>query len=306
MNISSESTVICEKSIIELIMEIRPKVFNMKKNIREFVFKNYKDLTIYQLDDFITLERNKIGGDYFFPNCISQGTIVAHKVCSLNETTKLTGQKLNIDFGLIYKNIIPVDTAITIIFKKNSEEDILEKKIGQCIRSTIRFIDETSKISNLKIAKYVQSYFSSEKYSIASGLCGHTLTPERLHGDTIIPNIYEKDHLVPYKELKIGEFFTIEPFVSIRKKNDNSLVEPVEEDYNEPAECFFLGNYPFSFKVLAIEKNERALLNYKNNLNKEFSESHPIISPNLKEIIQVEQTFFISKQGVIPVSTIFD
>ena len=283
---------------------LRKLITNFKIKLVEYCRDNLP-LPYVRLDKFMTEEIQKIG-EYYFPNLISEGSCASHYTPLLNETRVITGKNnVTLDFGLIYKKNIPVDTAITIVFAKTKAESALISVLCNVQRSIQTHLSPSWKIK--QISKHIRNLIPAE-YSISYELCGHSLSADTIHGNLQIPACQAPGHWGESDGMKsvipVGSFFTIEPFVS-QSIGGNPYFEVVEGTEDQ-TELFAEVTAEEYLKPQSLRRALNKDIRFSPDVMDQLLLYPPCYNKQGKDVFQFEDTYYMTETGPVLITTDYD
>ena len=162
--------------------------------------------------DLCMFIESELGKDIAFPVGINIDHCAAHySPLDINDSTEFKKEDvIKIDYG-IQKDGIILDAAFTVAFDP-IHRDLLEASRKACMEGAKHFTHRRPIIEvTHQIVKQIP-----EKFGMIKDLCGHQISPYKIHGGKVVPNV-----VIPYKERALeGEIYTVEPFVSTSKVPD--------------------------------------------------------------------------------------
>lgn len=230
------------------------------------------------LKTFVEKIESKIineGGNIPFPVNINIHPIVAHNTPSISEDSKLDGKTVNIDFGVHIQGYL-IDTAITLEYKNSSYQEVpILNKIFKEIKSILK---PNLLISDL--GSFIEKTIRKEKYFVSKELVGHSIERYLVHGRKIIYNYTIPN--INSEKLLVGDVFTIEPFISMKKPKISLKKNKDFQIYKYRKEYFYsCKRWRTIDPKLVPERIEI------------------IINKGLKPIIQKEETFIVLEDKII-------
>jgi methionine aminopeptidase len=290
--------------ILSELPELKQLITNLKIRLVEYCRSNLP-LPYVSLDKVMTAEIQKIGA-YYFPNLISEGSCASHYTSLLNETRVITGENsVTLDFGLIYKKRIPVDTAMTIVFTKTESESTLISVLCNVQRSIQTEVTPSWKIR--RISQHIRNSIPSE-YSISPELCGHSLSADTIHGNLQIPACPAPEEWGQTANMEnfiqVGSFFTIEPFVSLSSEG-NPYFE-VREGQDDQTELFAQMTVEGYVKPQSLRRVLNKDIRFSGAEMDRMELYPPYYHTQGKPVFQFEDTYYMTETGPIMITTDYD
>jgi methionine aminopeptidase len=244
-------------------------------------------------------ERIEALGKFFFPNLISGGSCASHYTCRIKELKSVNKDRnLSIDFGLIYKDLIPVDTAFTMTFNKPEVQIIsmmcdIQKMIPKVVN---KFVNIS------QITEFVEQVIRPQ-FQIASDLCGHTLTVNSIHEDILIPSSkIEGITQNCLKTIEVGQFFTIEPFIAHRPQWADRTFN-CDEGPSEEHELIATVTPEGWKKPNSLRRLVRKNIRLSDDELQSLEVYPPLYHEFERDVFHFEDTYFMSETGPIIVSS---
>jgi len=188
------------------------KAGEMAKEVKKFVLDLVKPkMKLIDIAESIDTKIIELGGDFAFPVNLSLNEYAAHYTPTSDDETIAEGI-LKVDIGIAVDGFI-ADTALSIDLTEDGKfKDMMElnKKILQAASEVVRPNMEVRDVGNA--CQDVLDKWNSEnnsKFSIISGLCGHSLGKDKIHSGLTISNC-RNDNNKTLNDMA----FAIEPFVT--------------------------------------------------------------------------------------------
>lgn len=289
--------------------EISKKV---KAYAREIIKKGMPLVEIANKIDEKTFE---LGGKPAFPISLGIDDVAAHYTPSHDDPTLAQGL-LKVDIG-IHVNGWTADSAFSIDLEDNEEN----KKIIEASEKALQNVEDllkesfknSKKITTGEIGKTVQETISSFGLNPISNLSGHQIENLELHAGLTIPNVdngstntLEKNSLYaiePFATNGNGKVYDGKPSGIYALISDKNIRGPIAREVLN----HIIENYqtlPFCSRWLVKEFGTKALIGLKQlETNGNLHSYAQLIESGHGKVSQAENTFFISKDGEVIVTT---
>jgi methionyl aminopeptidase len=236
-----------------------------------------------------------------FPVGINLNNIIAHysPLSDNNEETIDKSDIVTIDYGIHFNGYI-IDAAFTFAYD-NKYRDLLKCSLDACQESAsiVKKDQNIIRISN-KISSVIEKY----GYKPIFDLCGHQITQYKIHDGFVVPNFR-----FPYDyKLKVGDLFTIEPFVttgngySIHGSDiSHYMFNYAKYDFEKSIEIDFLKKLKtLAFNIRHLTDEQKSIFNKLTKESDLYLEYPPIIDRNKNaKVVQFETTIYIKSDNEI-------
>jgi len=158
--------------------------------------------------DLVRKEVEKRGGRLAFPTGIGVNQVTAHYAPQEGDESVFAEEDLvKVDFGVHIDGYI-TDTSVTVTL--NPEFDLLLEATQRALEAAI--VTARREWRTGEIGRVIHAEATRFGFKTIENLTGHTLDRYTVHAGKSIPNLY-MPHM---QDLKKGEVFAIEPFLTLR------------------------------------------------------------------------------------------
>jgi len=182
-----------------IVKEVKPLVATAVKPGARFL----------EVCDLVKEEVEKRGGRLAFPTGIGVNEVTAHYAPQEGDESAFAEEDLvKVDFGVHIDGYV-TDTSVTVTL--NPEFDLLLEAAHRALDAAIAMARKEWRTG--EIGRVIHEEAARFGFKTIENLTGHTLDRYTVHAGKSIPNLY-MPHM---QELKKGDVFAIEPFLTLRR-----------------------------------------------------------------------------------------
>ncbi|MCC7569861.1 type II methionyl aminopeptidase [Candidatus Micrarchaeota archaeon] len=265
------------------------------------------------LDTAETIEKMIIdaGAAPAFPTNISVNSLAAHATPSLNDEKVFQNDDLvKIDFGVSVDGCVSDQATTVDLSGKHTKQVETAKK---ALTNAVNIMKEGVKVYD--ISKAIENTVISDGFRPISNLGGHLIKPGLLHAGVFIPNVADSKDASSNYELREGDVFAIEPFVTSGKTGrvvDSEIVEifslkqikNVRLNSSRKLMTHILKEYstlPFARRWIQKSFNSTVTVNasLRELARNDILFQYPVLRDQDTELVtQAEITVIVEKEGV--------
>ena len=286
------------------------KAGEIAKEIKKFVLDLIKPgMKLIDIAESIDAKIIELGGDIAFPVSLALNEVAAHYTPAPNDETIAEGI-LKVDIGVAIDGFV-ADTALSIDLTKDgkfNEMMRLNKKVLQAASEVVHPNMEVRDVGNA--CQDVLDKWNSEnnsKFSIISGLCGHSLSKNKIHSGLTISNCRNDNKktlndmafaIEPFVTTGIGEIYEGAPGgIYVLKSDGNARDRDAREVLKFIKETF--GTRPFCMRWLEKKNFVKLRFILSILIKQGILYEYPILIEKSKApVSQFENTFIITNNEV--------